>query len=371
MKNEEFLELITRIADGEATDEEIYRYNAWCNSLQVAGEPIPDLKEIEARMLTHVNEQIDSNHTSRLKVMARLVAAASVIICMGIGGYYLLRYKQPAPQVVQLQTNDIAPGGNKAILTLSGGKIIVLNDAKVGQLASQGSAAITKTADGEVVYNTNKRHTTTEIAYNTITTPRGGQWQLTLPDGTRVWLNATSSITFPTAFTSNNRTVKITGEAYFEVTHNPAKPFKVMVKDQTVEVLGTHFNINAYDDEPTINTTLLEGKVEVSKGKNTVYLNPGQQAVNTGNTIKVNETDTELTIAWKNGYFQFDKADLQTVMRQLARWYDADIAYEGNIPRRVFSGKMHRNLNASESLEMLKYFRVNYKLEGKKIIIIP
>jgi ferric-dicitrate binding protein FerR (iron transport regulator) len=210
-----------------------------------------------------------------------------------------------------------------------------------------------------------------EIVYNTLSTPRGGQYQLILQDGTKVWLNSSSSIHFPTTFRGRERKVAITGEAYFEVAKNSAMPFKITVKDVEVRVLGTHFNIMAYDDENSINTTLLEGSVKISKGSSNKMLAPGEESiVNKNGDINVIVADIEEVMAWKNGWFQFNAADIQKVMRQISRWYDVEIVYEGKIPISHFSGMISRGNNISQVLAILKAGGVQLKIEGRKIIVL-
>lgn len=303
------------------------------------------------------------------------VAAASLFICLaGIGAY--LAFRNPVLPAAtkgfpeQLKVAG-APGVNKAILTLSDGSTVILDDAKNGQVAKQAGAQIAKLANGQLVYNSLKEKPA-DIVFNTLTTPRGGQFKLKLPDGSTVWLNAVSSIKYPTAFIGNERKVEITGEAYFEVAHDAEKPFKVSVGEMEVIVLGTHFNINTYNDETTVKTTLLEGSVNLAKAGALVRLKPGQQA-QTGNSqaIKVvNNVDIDQVVAWKNGYFSFYKSDLQTVMRQISRWYDVDISYEGKIPERQFGGKIDRNSNITEVLNILEESKVHFKIEERKIIVL-
>jgi len=308
----------------------------------------------------------------------RVAAAASIILGLTIGAYSLL-HKKPAPQIAQNQTHEILPGGNKAILTLANGNQISLTDAKNGKLAVQGNTAISKTSAGQVVYQAAPSGTgnpQSEIAYNTVSTPRGGQYHLTLADGTNVWLNAASSIKYPIAFTGNDRQVEITGEAYFEVVHNAAQPFKVAVNGQTVEDIGTHFNINAYSDEPAIKTTLLEGAVKVSTAKqNGVTLVPGQQAqVIAGkfpSKINVVVVDADETVAWKNGLTSFDNADIYELMRQVGRWYDVKVLYEGDIPQKHFTGAVSRSAKLSDLLKILELSDIHFKVEGKTITVMP
>ena len=228
-----------------------------------------------------------------------------------------------------------------------------------------------------MIYNSSNADQNT-VSYNILSTPYGGQYQVTLPDGTIVWLNSASNLRYPTSFTGHERRVEITGEAYFEVAKNARQPFKVKInlsngEGSEVEVLGTHFNINAYDDETTIRTTLFEGSVKINQSTGTTQIKPGQQ-LQTGKTgqIKIiNNADLEETIAWKEGRFQFGNADINCIMRQLARWYDIDVKYEGNISRH-FSGIIPRNVNLLKVLNMLELTgEVNFKVEGKKVIVIP
>ena len=288
--------------------------------------------------------------------------AAVLLVFFGIGAYYF-GLKKPGAEapfvaVTPLSTpspNDIAPGMDKAVLTLSNGEQVILDNSNK-TIITDGGVEINKER-GELIYGR-----TDIVAFNTMTTPRGGQYKLTLPDGSKVWLNAASSITYPTVFTNNERKVSITGEAYFEVAKNPELPFRVKLPDQSVvQALGTQFNVNAYTDEPLMTTTLLEGSVKI----NNSILKPGE-AYSAG---KVSKANTEAAVAWKNGVFIFYKADLQSVMRQLSRWYDVDVKYEGKIRIRTFSGKIERDLSLSDLLDGLKRTDVHFRIEGKKLIV--
>jgi len=236
-----------------------------------------------------------------------------------------------------------------------------------------------KLASGQVAYEASAAATANgELVYNTLTNPRGSQAvSLTLMDGTKVWLNAASSLRYPVAFTGSDRQVEITGEAYFEVVQDKQKPFKVKKGNITVEVLGTHFNINAYDDEPSTNTTVLEGAVKVnaqlSGSTRSVILQPGEQAQvsRTDHLDKMRKVDLDAVVAWKNGTFQFKGASMQTVMRQLSRWYNVEISYEGVIPEHRFVGKVGRDYNLSEVLAVLEASDVHFKIEGQRIIVRP
>ena len=325
-------------------------------------------------------------------------AAAAVFVVLGASSYFMFFNKTgQAIATAQAQAgrfkNDVGPGSNKAILTLSSGQQIILDSAANGVLARQGNAQVQKSANGQLSYSIVTERPTA-VLYNTLTTPRGGVYQLVLPDGSKVWLNSESSIKYPVFFTGQKREVEIIGEAYFEVFKDASKPFIVSIPGkEEVEVLGTSFNVNAYTNESDIKTTLLEGSVKIkeeslvglntNKGKLSMILTPGQQSqlvvgenTNNGSVTKgqlklLTGVDLEAVVAWKNGLFSFNHTDLQTVMRQLARWYDVDVVYEGDIQPRHFGGKMERDLNLSEVLAILKETNVHFSIEGKKLIVTP
>lgn len=302
--------------------------------------------------------------------------AAAVLLLIGIGAllWGLLRTNKQQDIVKQTTTTnqtDIAPGGDKATLTLADGSVIVLDSTANGQIASQHGVVIVKKRNGELKYESAKAPVA--IAYNTMRTPRGGQYQLSLPDGTKVWLNAASSITYPVAFTGKERAVTITGEAYFEVTHNAAMPFRVVANEVKVEVLGTSFNISAYDDEAVTSTTLLKGSVKIGHTGQQALLQPGQQAqANATRGLQiVSNVNTEAVTAWKNGYFSFQHSDLPAIMRQLSRWYDVSVEYHGEVPKGKFGGDIGRNTNLSQVLTILEESNIHFRIEGKKIIVNP
>lgn len=275
----------------------------------------------------------------------------------------------PIPTVAQRYKNEVAPGGNKATLTLASGAVITLDEAKNDTLGKQGNATIIKLQNGQVQYKATG--TTEAVSYNTLTTPRGGQYQLTLPDGTQVWLNAASSLHFPTAFTGNNREVILTGEGYFDVAPLPGKPFRVKVNETEIAVLGTQFNIMAYPNEKVMAVTLLEGAVNVSHHGMVKKLQPGQQARMEGNNnIAVTQVDTQAAVAWKNGFFIFERADIATVMRQLERWYDIEVVYEGAPREMYFGGGIQRSLPLSRVLNILGRNQVLFKIDGRKITVL-
>ncbi|GAB3699005.1 DUF4974 domain-containing protein [Spirosoma flavus] len=319
----------------------------------------------------------------------RYVAAAAVILIIGLLIYPSFK-KQNSPKPVAEKPKDFAPGGNKAVLTLADASKIILDDVADGQIARQADVVITKTADGQLLYGGGSAGVSSKVSpaqpsYNTITTPRGGKFRIILPDGSKVWLNAASSLKYPTKFTGNERIVSLTGEAYFEITpqknaRKQSMPFRVHSASQVVDVLGTHFNINSYSDESSVKTTLLEGKVKVTKttpdraeNATEIILKPGEQAqLSVDKKRKFNlvtKVDLEETIAWKNGQFQFKDTDLPTVMRQIARWYDVEVDFQGKLPDTKFRGKISRDVPLSQIFQILQLSGINFKIEGRKITV--
>lgn len=317
--------------------------------------------------------------------------AAVLLLLIGVGYlFYDNLYKRKIfAQLDPVQNPDIAPGGNKAVLTLADGSVIVLDSAANGLLSRQGNTRVMKSASGQLAYEAGEipgpgitgSNAAGVMKYNTISIPRGGQYQVQLPDGSKVWLNSSSSLRFPSAFYGKSREVEITGEVYFEIAKDVNRPFYVKANALTVEVLGTHFNINAYADEPVVKTTLLEGSVRVKKAGESVVMAPGQEAqvVNTatgdagaGRAIKlVNDADLEEAVAWKNGLFHLTSADVGTIMRQLSRWYDVDVKFEGGIPSGHITGEVPRNTSLAKVLKVFEASGVHFRIEGRKIIVTP
>jgi len=325
----------------------------------------------------HDKIELESKGRKRRVIPLKRIAIAASVIGLLLVSVFLLNDKIGKKGIAKTETdhqrfkNDVLPGGEKATLTLADGSTIVLDEAQNGTIAQQGNSKIIK-LDGKLSYDpTNKN--SREIVYNTISTPKGGQYQLELPDGSKVWLNATSSIHFPTSFTGTTRRIEITGEAYFEIAKNPNMPFIVTVNNSEVQVLGTHFNINAYNDEDNVKTTLLEGSVRFVNDDNINILKPGQQAQLTkdGMTKVVSNVDVDEVVAWKNGMFDFENAGIETVMRQLSRWYDVEIEYKGETDD-LFIAEMPRNIKLSDALKALELTgKVKFDIQGKKIIVMP
>ena len=346
-----------------------------------------DLLKTENKMVDGVLKKIHLTPivpVRRVPFLRKWGWAAAAILIIGSGAYYWLATQHHNHELTSGNPpvqNEIAPGGDKAVLTLSDGTTIHLDSASNGAIAQQGNASIVKLANGQITYNL-KGAATGGIMMNTMRTPRGGQYQLTLPDGTQVWLNAASSITYPAVFAGKERKVTISGEAYFEVVKHSEHPFIVDVEGKSsVEVLGTHFNVNSYADESAIKTTLLEGSVKVTPGtaerigspSGAVVLRPGQQAQIDQQRLSVlNNVNIDKVMAWKNGLFNFEDASLAEVMRQLARWYNVEVIYEKGIPDIRFEGEISRNINLSNLLKVLARAEVKFRIEeGRRLVVLP
>jgi transmembrane sensor len=377
-------ELIEKYRKGTLSAEEEAMLEGWYLKLTAEqGVSISEKRLAKKKQAIWKNLQVNNGTAKivKLRVLAQIAAAAIVILAVGILYFY---QKDTTKQTVShIAKNDIRPGGNKAYLTLANGKTIVLNTTANGQIANQAGTSVTKTASGQLVYTITGKSTTNNPAeLNTITTPHGGQWQVLLPDGTKVWLNAASSLTYPVSFVAlKNRRVELTGEAYFEVAKDKTHPFIVHTIKQDVEVLGTHFNINAYADEQYTKTTLLEGSVHVAattastnNGANSLAwqaLKPGQQSLLSNGDIKITIANTEAAIAWKNAMFYFEDDNLESIMKRVARWYDVNIIYHNNqVKQELFSGRVSRAQNVSEVLKMLTLTgAAQFKIEGRNIIV--
>ena len=353
----------------------------------VNGEPVPASGGSPTKGRLTVADR--ATHRTRRTILSYKYAAAAAVVGLVIGGaalFTLLKKKDDlsTKPIAERFRNDVAPASEKAILELADGSRIALDSAAKGELVQQGSTRVLKQDNGQLKYDAEKTTpgaTGIPYAYNTVTTPRGGQYRVVLPDGSKVWLNAASSLRFPTGFAGHERKVELVGEAYFEVAKNPAMPFKVTVKPfagnaasapMEVEVLGTEFNINAYGDETDRRTTLLQGSVKITAGSGQSLLKPGQQArVNAGGLQIMPEVDTDEVIAWKNGLFQFKEANIQSIMRQVSRWYDVEVEYRGNIHQQFF-GKIPRRVQVSTLLKILESTGwVHFAIEGKKITVAP
>jgi transmembrane sensor len=391
MDANQFSDLLERYRLGTCTEEEKEWVEGWYNKRRInIYNPLTNEEELLAgeRMYGNVMSVLTCETPKHIVPLWRQPrvwwVAAGTILLIATAGYFAINNKPVTTKTAEttkpVVQPMVVPGGNKAVLTLADGSTIVLDSAANGAITQQGATTIMKKKDGELVYNAEGKTAQAAVAWNTINTPRGGQYQVVLPDGTKVWLNAVSALRFPASFTGNKREVELTGEAYFEVTKNNQMPFKISIPPQPggqggaqVEVLGTHFNVKAYNDEAAIKTTLLEGAVKMSSAKGQYLMKPGQQArVGKDGKMALDENaDTDEAVAWKNGRFQFNEADVETVMRDIARWYDVTIEYAGKVPVEKFEGEIPRNSSITEVFKILELSNVHCKIEGKKITVLP
>jgi ferric-dicitrate binding protein FerR (iron transport regulator) len=382
MQKEQIEELVRKYFNNTATPQELDQLSAWYRTISLEEvewfATVANEEEIlKAAMLKNIQNQIgEQQNRSTRKLWPRIAAAAAVLLVVGAAlFFYTQRHLEGSVATRDLLANDIKPGGNRAYLVLSNGKRVSLTDAANGELAQEAGVEITKTANGQVIYTT--RHPeggTTEgpvsgrslpgvemTAMNTIETPRGGQYQVRLPDGSKVWLNAASKLIYPVSF--NGR-----GEAYFEIFKNKLQPFVVKSKNQEVTVLGTHFNVNSYSDEPDTKTTLLEGSVRI----NGTILKPNEQAVLAGGKLSVKEVEAVSFTDWKDGQFYFRNEALPSVMRKLARWYNVDIQFQGQIDQSTtFSGVVSKYDQISKVLTLMeKSEGLHFKIEGRTVTVL-
>lgn len=374
--NEQLTELFNRYFDGTATDADRQKL------MELVMESDDVLLESVMRQRWEALQGTTVQTPSGAHVLAAILnkpvqmkpvrqrwywaAAAAVLLLLGIGGYFQLKHQQEITGVAKIE--KVTPGYERATLTLNDGSVVQLDSAG-NRTIQQGGSSI-RQQGGQLVYAASSGKNA--VTYNTLRTPRGGQFKVILPDGTTVWLNAASSIRYPTAFLGQERRVEMSGEVYFEVAKSEEKPFKVSVNGRAeVKVLGTHFNVNAYPEENIIKTTLLEGAVSMSTpASSPVLLKPGQQAATGKAEIKVvNDANIDQVMAWRYGLFNFDRSNLQSVMNELSRWYDVDVRYEGQIPSRIFRGKIKRDLSLTQVLEVLQDVNIKFKMEGKTIVV--
>jgi len=369
MEKEQLKELFKKYHEGKCTEEEKALLEAWY--LQFNEHDLDITPRRIKAIGNRIFRELPGNHMVFIKIGVKLAAAAIAIgIIVTITLKLSLTQDKPSKLIY---ANDIVPGTNKAVLTLSNGKKINLSNAVAGQLASQSGIRILKTTSGLIIYKVVPNVGILDNKSNNITTPIGGQWQVILPEGTKVWLNSASSLTYPaTLGKQKDRIVQLNGEAYFEVAKDKLHPFIVNTGKQEVKVFGTHFNINSYQDEPSLKTTLAEGAVSVSIiGGSSKLLKPGQQAILKDGTLSVENANIEEALAWKNGYFRFNDENIQSIMRKLSRWYNIDVQYEGDISNDGLNGKISRFKNISQVLKALEATKtVHFKVEGRRVTVL-
>lgn len=371
-------QLLAKYEAGKCTEQEKALLESWHLSYPLDAienisfdEQVQDLDQVWGMLQREETKPV----ARKVTLWPKIAVAAVIMLVAGVALFFYIQRLKSIQQTTKL-ISGLSPAKNNAVLTLANGQKIVLNETAKGEIAKQEGISITKSEEGTIIYNIgpsvpDKKAKSGVLLYNTIATPRGGKYQLNLPDGSKVWLNAASMLKFPIVFAANERRVELTGEAYFEVAKNKHQPFHVKTAEQEVEVLGTHFNVNAYADEKEVKTTLLEGSVKVvalakqsnAKTPADVLLKPGEQATLIGDQLNVSPADIGEVMSWKNGMFEFNNCDLTTIMRQASRWYDVDVVYESGVPNKKFSGEVSRSVNASAFLEMLKYLDVKFSIE--------
>lgn len=379
--------LLKKYLSGSCTASEAAEVDHWFDLMDGVPDHISGLTDeerllMEDKIFERILQNIEAKEPQKLSLRPKksiyswkvLAVAASLFLCLSMVLLWM-QYSSsfsPKKSFKSNQSASIRPGGNRAILTLDDGSSLVLTDASLGKVADQYNMSVVKTAEGELSYKKRKGENPSEMVYNTITTPVGGKYSVILPDGSKVWLNSKSSLRFPTSFTGVERSVQMTGEVYFEIVKNPKQPFKVRSGGTEISVLGTHFNVMAYDDEADQKTTLLEGSIHLSSGNFSTLLKPGQQAsVNQSVGIVVsNNIDLEAVMAWRNDLFIFKDMEIKDIARQLSRWYDVQVVFKGTPSKIPYTGTIAKNVAFSEILSMLQFTGLKYELKDHVLTII-
>lgn len=371
MSSETARALIDKYIAGTCTDEECATVEAWYAQWN---QDLPDsLSEGQLQAaLQRVQDRLPAaDQKSTLTIWPKWVAAAAIILASSFSlWFFQLRNVSQSLNAssVQIKQQDVSPGGNRATLILADGKTIKLSDAKTGVVIDLNKLSYD---DGSIIASEKKEQaSTSEIL--TVSTPKGGTYKVILPDGSQVWLNSASKITFPSSFQlTTSRTINLIGEAYFEVTKDKSRPFIVETNRQKIQVLGTHFNVNSYHDEPVTKTTLLEGSIQLKALGQEIILKPGMQAILNSNNIETNKVDLEEAVAWKNGNFIFNDEDLESIMRKVSRWYDVEVYYQDKLPQMSFLGALSRSKNLSTLIKVLEASgQVHFKIEGRRITVM-
>jgi transmembrane sensor len=363
MDKSTFLKLYEKYLAGNCTEEEKQLLEGYQDDFNITDSQwnealMGDEKATRQAIWNQLQPNVSRKRTKRIITWATAACAIGVAV--------FLLYKPEKPE--QLLAYDIQAGGNKATLVLGDGKTVALEQLASGTLREQDGVKINQ-QDGTIVFDP---QTSATNIYNTVVTPKGGQYKVILPDGSKVFLNSASTLRFPAVFSGDQREVTLAGEAYFEIAKRADKPFSVKLKHGEIKVLGTHFNVKAYDEEPVIKATLLEGAVKVISESAGEVLKPGQQAVITESNLKVEEVNADATIAWTDGIFEFNGTDVKEVMQQLGRWYNVDIEYEQEITGKTFTGQLPKTVNASKVLKIIEQTGgVHFKITNQKIIVRP
>lgn len=379
MTKEEFITLYEKCISGNCTDQELKLLEQFQDEFELSRHPwsaeMGDYEAVRKQIADTVRMRILAPRKT-LRLWPGLAAAASLLLLLsaGVWFYYTGRANKESTHAVQMKTG-ILPGGNKAFLILADGSQVDLDGSENGRLSQQGDTLVTTLSNGRKIYDTRTTMAkNSPAAYQTIVTPRGGQYELTLSDGTKVRLNAASSLKYPVVFSGTERTVELQGEAFFEVAKNKKFPFRVLTRQMDVQVLGTRFNVMAYPDEQAVTTTLVEGSVKLLKGRQERLLSPGQQGLLQQGTevFQVHNVNVDEAISWTKGLFTFNQENIQSIMRRVARWYDVEVQYQGNLQRQNFGGSVSRFEDISHLLKTLELTgTVHFKLEGRRVTVMP
>lgn len=385
MTKEEVIALLTRYEAGTCSERERVLLETWFAKRVSDGDW--QWKDDHERHLVHrlmrsrIEDQLFPKKTRAVVSLNSIkkLAVAAVIVCCSAIAVWMYLNQRASDSLDRFYTQQaVKPGSNAALLTLADGKTIRLDEVQSGTLYHERGVVIKKLESGKLQYEAGESGLygkSSEAPTNTLSVPRGGQYQLTLPDGTKAWLNSATTLVYPTAFTGNDRLVTLSGEAYFEVAKNEAQPFKVKTSDTDILVTGTHFNVTAYPDEERVVTTLLEGSVQVFKERQSIGLSPGQQAITTTSSehILKKAVDTDFALAWVRGDFLFEDQDIQTIMKSVSRWYNVDVAFDGKIPHRTYGGSYTKSKGLHELIHHLKQIsELSIELvEERRVIVMP
>jgi hypothetical protein len=382
-QHQQLRDILAKYEAGTITEDELLVLENWYASFEGNPDLIDSLSAEERvfrknQLQEKIFDQIDAETSTSLAPPKKRFflhpgnrlwqAAASLIFLCAVSFYIFKQQADQSPIPAKEQSSSIHPATNKATLTLGNGEKILLDESKNGELSTEGNIHINKLKSGNLVYTAGKN--VDKVHVNTLTTPRGGRYQLTLADGTQVWLNAQSSISYPSAFRGSSREVSISGEVYFEVAHNAAMPFRVRSENQVIEVLGTHFNVNTYKAEARTKTTLLSGSIALTHAHQRLMLKPGEQGIVAGESMSIKNVDPTEVIAWKEGYFDFTDADIGSVVDELGRWYNVDIQYQGATTSETFTGRIPRSWSFEKVLHLLKTFKsIQVEMQGRRLIV--